>query len=141
MTNPNPEFDPEKEARNRFELMIKAWTNGVESEWKNFKDADLYRIAKDTNSTIVGWYNRVYRPACEPAHMTDLSEFMPLDSIPFNLKPQPSLTALKSLIAIDHGLRIILDLLGNVAEIFELGFEDTIVKLKADFELVRDQPA
>lgn len=75
--NANPEFDPEKEARNRFELMIKAWTNGVESEWKNFKDADLYRIAKDTNSTIVGWYNRVYRPACEPAHMTVCQNLCP----------------------------------------------------------------
>jgi hypothetical protein len=137
----NPEFDPEKETRRRFELMIQAWTNGLEREWKIFRDTNLYRVAKATGNNMVGWYNRVYRQACEPAHMSDLSEFMPSDSRPLSLKPQPSLAALKSLMAVNHGLYIILDLLSNVSEMYELGVDDTIAKLKANLEIVRNQPA
>jgi hypothetical protein len=62
---------------------------------------------------------------------------MPSDSRPLSLKPQPSLAALKALIAVDHGLRIMLDLLGNVSTIYELGFDDTIAALKTDFDVAR----
>ena len=133
----NPEFDPEKQARRRFEIVIQTWTAGLECEWKNFKSLSVFKVAKATDHNMVGWYNRVYKQACEPAHMSDLSEFIPSDSRPLSLKPQPSLAALKALIAVDHGLRIMLDLLKNVAEMYELGFDFTIAGLKTDFELAR----
>lgn len=72
--------------------------------------------------------------------MSDLSEFMPSDTRALSLKPQPGLATLKALIAIDLGLHTILALLINVSEMYELGSDDSITNLKADLELLRNQP-
>lgn len=133
----NPEFDPKKETRTLFEASIHVWTNGLESDWKHFKKLKVFQIAQDTDQEVVILYNRVYRQACEPAHMSDLSEFMPLNGSPLSITPRSSLATLKSVIAVEYGLQMILDLFENVAKIYELGIDDTMAGLKTDFELAR----
>ena len=90
---------------------------------------------------MVGWYNRVYKPACESAHISDLLEYMPPPRGSISVTPVTELAVLRALIALDYGLQIMWDLLRNLSDIYELGFYETISKFKATLDAIRTRPA
>lgn len=137
----NPEIDPDREDRENLKGSLQGWTAGLENEWKSFKESKLRKLAQDTNADMVGWYDRIYKPACEPAHISDLPEYMPPSRGPISIAPQRGISTLRALIAFDYGLQIILDLLRNLSDINELGFDETITNLKATLDAVRTLPA
>ena len=136
----NPETDPDGEDRERLKGSLQAWTVGLENKWKSFKESKLRKLAQDTNPDMVGWYDRIYKPACEPAHISDFPEYMPPPRGRISIAPQQGISALRALIAFDCGLQIICDLLKNLSNIYEPGFDETISKLKATLDGVRTLP-
>lgn len=137
----NPELDPGRKNCEILKGTLQAWTAGLEHEWKGFKNSRLRKLAEDTSADMVGWYNRVYKPACDPAHISDLSEYMPPTRGPISVIPATDLATLRALIALDYGLQIMWDLLRNLSDIYELGFDETITKLKATLDATRTLPA
>lgn len=137
----NPELDPDKKNREILKGRLQVWTVGLEHEWKGFKNPRLRKLAQDTNADMVGWYNRVYKPACESAHISDLLEYMPPPRGSISVTPVTELAVLRALIALDYGLQIMWDLLRNLSDIYELGFYETISKFKATLDAIRTRPA
>lgn len=112
-----------------------AWIQGLEDEWKKF-ERNLYKLTGDVSQELRGWYNGVYRLACEPAHVGDLPEYVPLPKEPLALT-RTKFEVLRALMALDHGVQIMCDLLKNLSEIYELGLSEAIVQLKAEADNTR----
>jgi hypothetical protein len=75
------------------------------------------------------WYEQVYRSACEPAHVTDLLEFME----PFRFKTDPEITignvpsaALRVAAATDQGLQLMFSLARFAS--------DNVLKIRLDVD-------
>ena len=113
---------------------------GLETEWKGFKDRSLEKLAEETGQSLAQWYNRVYRLACEPAHITDLAEYMPLPGKPIHIGETPT-SRLWADIALDYGLYIILDVLKNSSDLYELGLGDKIADLLSKHSETRMLPS
>lgn len=133
----SPELDPDRKDRENLKRSLQAWIAGLENEWKRFKKSRLRQLAEETNADMVGWYNRSYKPACEPAHISDLSEYMPPERGSISIAAPPRISTLRALIALDYGLQIMWDLLRNLSGIYELSFDESITKLKAKVDATR----
>lgn len=136
----NPELDSDRKDRENLKRSFREWTEGLENEWKSFRNSNLRQLAKKTNAVMVGWYDRIYKPACEPAHISDFPEYMPPPRGSISIAPQRGISIFRALIALDYGLQIMLDLLKNVSDIYELGFDETIAQLTATFDAARTLP-
>jgi hypothetical protein len=135
-----PELDPEGILRDGLEKNCQSFINGLEKEWKHFRKSKLLDLAKETSQDMVGWYNRVYRVACEPAHISDLSEYMPPLRGAITLNPPNGPAIFRSLIALDFGLQIIFDLLKNIFKIFELPLPETVATPEREFYEIHRRP-
>jgi hypothetical protein len=112
-------------------------TKGLESEWKSFKDKHVKRlIDKDIGEPLTSWYNDIYKVACEPAHIGDLVEYMPLGKTPISLNP-PTTSFLKAHVALDYGQQVYCDILRDASEIYDLGFDQEISSLKERIDSAR----
>lgn len=132
--------DLEKAMRENLNRTLQEWTQGLEQEWKRFKNPNLKTLAEDTNADMVGWYNGVYKLACEPAHISDLSEYAPPPSGPIHITPPQEISALRAHIALDYGLQIICDLLRNLSDMYDFGLAETIAELKTQIDATRGLP-
>ncbi|MGH7784887.1 MAG: hypothetical protein ACREO5_13725, partial [Candidatus Binatia bacterium] len=115
---------------------------GLKPEWKKFRRSTLEAIAKETNADMLGWYNRVYKPSCEPAHFSDLIEYLPPIKAEISLTPASAAlpSRFRAVIAVDYGLQIICDLLRNISVMFELGLGDQIKELHVTLRRIRNRP-
>jgi hypothetical protein len=139
--NAVPEFDPGSRIREGVEKTYRSLIDGLpQSEWKSFQGRSLFDVAKDTNEDMVGWYNRVYRVACEPAHIADLSEYLPPARGAVTIAAPVKPATFRSLIALDFGLQIIFDLLRNISTVFELPLPEVTTRLKTEFYKVHGRP-
>ena len=112
-------------------------TKGLGDEWRKFRGRSLESLAADVGSELKSWYQRAYRWASEPAHINDLTEYMPLPNRPIVLgEAQTSL--LWILVGFNFGLQIICNLLKNVSEIYGLGLDEKITMLQAKHAAIRD---
>lgn len=68
------------------------------------------------SSGLGTWYNAVYRAACEPAHISDLLEFMPSPALLDIEVGKVRTGLLHAQIAVEHGLRIMFDVVQLVNE-------------------------
>ncbi len=109
---------------------------GLEPIWKEFKKRSLGSLASDVNPTLAGWYHRVYSLACEPAHVSDLQEYMPLPNKPIQLG-WTQVSPLRADIALDYGLHVILDVLKNASVLYGFGLDDKIRVLQENHSAVR----
>ena len=121
----NPDYPNQA---NYLDSWRKAKDNQIQNlteEWKNFKTKTLEQIACSINRDMGRWYYHVYKLACEPAHIADLVEHMPASPQgPISLDLESSrLATLMSVVALDYGLLIMIDILRNASELFSLGFE------------------
>lgn len=134
----NPAIDLDKDAYENLKLTVRACTQGLADEWKQFKRSSLEQLANDPTGNLATWYNRVYRPACEPAHISDLTEYMPPPKGPIRLTPPQEIPAFRAHIALGYGLQIICDLLRNLSDTYDFGLAATIAELKAQIDATRN---
>ncbi len=135
-------LDSDCSGRKPLELTLTALAAGNEQEWKRFQQKGLRKIAMETNSDMVGWYDRVFRPACEPAHISDLVEYMPrADEKEIRLMPVAAFSAskMRAMIAIDYGLQIMCDFMRNMSDVFSLGLAEPIKELKLALDNSRNR--
>lgn len=82
-----------------------------------------------------GFYNRVFRMACEPSHVTDLSEYMPrLDGV-ITLEP-PENSIRWALIAFYHGISLMCRLLKSLSTLHGLDLDERISKVYDNLESI-----
>ncbi len=138
--NAVPELDPEGNVRRGLEKTLQFSISGLEDKWKQFKKAKLFHLAEETSQEMIGWYNRIYKTACEPAHISDLFEYMPPARGAFTLDPAKGVAIFRSLLALDFGLQIIFALLKAISEILELPSAEITVALKQEFDELHGRP-
>jgi hypothetical protein len=120
---------------------IKEWEKGfndliqnIKDEWMNFKDKSIETIAQEVG--LEPYYQRAYRLACEPAHITDLLEYMPQKEGLISIG-RIKLSILWAFVALDYGYHIMLDLLQAASDFYNLDFDDIIGKLRKRIDDVR----
>ncbi len=131
----NPEYAGEGRLE-RWGEGLRVVTQGLEEEWRIFKTCHLEGIAKDAGDVIAQWYRRIYAMACEPAHIADLVDYMPLPEGPIRAESAP-MPFLQASIAIDYGLHIMWSVLRNASEFYRLGLGGRIDALEARHNAVR----
>ena len=97
---------------------------------------NLERLAREHSPEIRTWYGRVYRLACEPAHLGDLQELMPgADGrIP---SEAPATAEYRAVIAIDLALQLTIGLMATIGEMNEPGIRVTTAPLQERLEQLR----
>jgi len=95
--------------------------NGIEQDWEQFQKKNIQTIAKEGG--ISDWYGRVYRLACETAHLSDLHSHSPLDLGLIDLG-SPKDSVLLANIALDYSIRIIINVVEGVRQEYTLGLEN-----------------
>lgn len=69
-------------------------------------------LASQNSLELRKWYDVVYTAACEPAHITDLLEFMPAgNAAPIDLAGNP-FAHIDAQVALDRGIEIVLQMAG-----------------------------
>lgn len=133
--NKNPGY-AEAAQYNTWEAGLRETIQGLEQEWEEFKKRSLEQLAEQTGQSLGQWYERVYRLACEPAHIADLLEHMPLPRRPIHLGETPT-ALLWASIALDYSLHIMCHLLKAASDAYDLGFDEKIDKLQARYNAIR----
>lgn len=113
---------------------------GVETKWQKFKKRKIEHLAGDVGIELGGWYNRIYRLACGPAHVSDLIEHMPGSTGEIRLGKTP-ISHLRAEIALDYGLHIMWGVLRMASEYLSLGLEARIDSLQSRHNVLRMLPA
>lgn len=78
-------------------------------------------------------YDRVFRMACEPSHITDLAEYMPRSDEAISLEP-PKHSVPWALIALYHGTLLMCALLKSLSTIYCLGLDKRIAGVRDNLE-------
>ena len=98
-------------------------------DWQEWRDEllgsekqlpSLEQLAMQHSEGLGSWYSRVFRSACEPAHVGDLIEFMPDPSGGEIATKSPRGASPRAIIAISYGLDIMAALLRTIAETSEV---------------------
>ena len=104
---------------------------GLQSEWDDFKNRPLKELASDAN--IGDHYKRIYRFACEGAHVGDLFVYTP---------PQPSemglrlrdLSMFRAYVSLKFGIILACDLLHDASDTLGMGATQQIESLRARWQ-------
>lgn len=124
----NPGYPDQKSYLQDWKSEFKELTIGIEDEWKKHKNKQIWELAKEAK--MESYYRRVYRLACEPAHITDLIEYMPLPSAFTITFDRTKTSILWSHVALYYGLHIMCDLLHAGSEFYKLKLDQKISDLK-----------
>jgi len=111
--------------------------------WTEFRDAFrqeagrltyLEALAKEHSEALHGWYGRVYRLACQPAHIADLLLWMP-DGQKIHIGPKAARG--QATIAIEYGLEIALHLLDFINQSNAIGLRVPTDDFRRSLESIR----
>lgn len=97
--------------------------NGLEKEWKEFKNTNLPDLSAQANRKEQ--YHHVYRLACEAAHMGDLTSYMPSPSMEEGLRFS-DLSFLRAYVCLKFGVILACDLLHDASDALEMGIDQPI---------------
>jgi hypothetical protein len=92
----------------------------------------LHELAE--RAQVRGWYSRVYRMACEPAHMGDVWEFMPFHGELIAVGGQPALAAARASDALWYGGQIALTIMRAILDNTSLNLQAPMEHLQRWFE-------
>lgn len=124
----NPDYPDQKSYLQDWESEFKELTKGIEDEWKKHGNKQIRKLAKEAK--MESYYHKVYRLACESAHVTDLVEYMPLPNT-FAIALNKSRTSILWIhVALYYGLHIMCDLLHAGSEFYKLKLDQKISDLK-----------
>jgi hypothetical protein len=101
-----------KDFSERYGDNVQQLTNGIEQEWEAFQKKNLSKIAEETNADA--YYQRIYRLACDPSHIVDLTGYMPVPGEDFNAGPFGG--AYWAYLALNYGCHIMFTLLQAAGE-------------------------
>lgn len=110
---------------------LDANTLGIEEEWEQYKSKSLEQIAKKLR--LFDIYNRYYRFACEPAHITDILDFFPSETAQFALQrnlPEEHW----SIISLQYSMNLMIQIIKDVSDYFKLNLEEKIKYIKDDLD-------
>ena len=118
----NSDFSSSKE-------QIKYWQDTV----KNFGGKGISVACAAKNSDVQWIYNRIYRQACEPAHLADLYEYLPSkdESIMLIRSATSPVWASTTLY---QATNLMITLLTDVSHFFNLNIENRLADVKANIE-------
>lgn len=111
-------------------------TNDKTTEWEDFKEKTIQQLAKDSGLERI--YSRIYRLACEPAHISDLVDFMPMPEWPITLN-QPQTSMLSVIVALNYGIYIFCDILKYGSDFYGLRLDESIGELRTRYDTIRMQ--
>lgn len=124
----NPDYPDQKSYLQDWESKFKELTKGIEDEWEKYKNKPIFELAEEAK--MESYYNRVYRLACESAHVTDLVEYMPSPPAFTITLDRPKTSISWSHVALYYGLHIMCDLLHECSEFYKLKLGQKISDLK-----------
>jgi hypothetical protein len=102
--------------------------NGLRREFKQFKDRKLEGLATDCG--LDEHYNKIYRFACEVAHIADLCIYMPPDPSG-NVSSAPhDLSLLRAYLCLRDGLRLACDLLHDASDVLGMQEDQHLEQLR-----------
>ncbi|MDO8545893.1 MAG: DUF5677 domain-containing protein [Nitrospirales bacterium] len=110
----NPDNDGPLDYAAEWQTMLDQKIAGIEEHWKVFKEKNLGKLAEECSLTT--HYQRIYRRACEAAHISDLSTYMPPSPSGFVSTAPAAISTLRASISLYYGLEIICDLLAAACE-------------------------
>lgn len=87
------------------------------------------QAATDGGSTSI--YNRIYRQACEPAHLADLYEYLPDQQDSFTLG-RSAVSPIWASAALSQAIDLAITLLTDVSSFFKLNINDRLTKISAN---------
>jgi hypothetical protein len=100
---------------------------GLQSEWETFKKTKLEQLASLANTKEQ--YCKIYRLACEAAHMGDLMVYTP----PYPQEPGlrlSDLSMLRAYVSLKFGIILACDLLSDASKVLEMGADQQIDGLR-----------
>lgn len=96
----NLNYPSQAELLDVYETELNNFIRGIEGEWDKFEPKGILKLADETGLGEI--YRRIYKLACEPAHITDLPEQMPLPEGPITFD-QTKISILRAYVALDYG--------------------------------------
>jgi hypothetical protein len=106
--NENPGYGDESEVRRLRQSLATLTADGVQ----RIGVKPLEQLAGSHSASLGRWYAHTYRLACEPAHISDLLDFMPPTEPVLSCEEHAA--ALRCYLALDHGITIMLILAGRL---------------------------
>jgi hypothetical protein len=114
---------------------IKYWQDEVK---KLGSQGIAVRPAADKGDVL--WiYNRIYRQACEPAHLADLYEYLPNNVKSITLTGS-AVSPVWASTTLYQATNLIIIFLTYVSQFFKLDIEKRLADIKADIELAISSP-
>ena len=103
-------------------------TRGIEENWERFRNPKLEQLADKCG--LDAHYQRIYRMACETAHIADLPAYMPPEPEgELSLVP-PSISLLRAYVALGFGLHLACDILHDASDVLKMGADEKIARLR-----------
>lgn len=134
----NPNYPDYAESSDAWRTELNNFILGIDGERRQLKkNMTIERLAMEGGLKDI--YDRIYRLACEPAHLADLPEYMPLSKGPITAD-RTNISILWAYVALDYGLFIMGILLKESSEFYKLGIDERLNKLKARVFAVRGVP-
>lgn len=93
--------------------MQRQQTEGLQSEWDDFRRTKLEQLASSANTEEQ--YHKIYRLACEVAHMGDLMVYMPPQPQEIGLRLR-DLSMLRAYVSLKFGIILACDLLHDASD-------------------------
>jgi len=130
----NPEYADESEVRE----LRQSLTSLTEGDVRRIGVKSLEQIAAEHSASLGRWYEHTYRLACEPAHISDLVDFMPpTEPERTILSREERAAALRCYMALDHGITIMLLLLGRLHDTGLFNLRDPVEDFWGRLEQIR----
>lgn len=115
------------------------------AELAEFKKEGIERIGKTHLKGLVAhspalkqWYSAVYQAACEPAHISDLIDFMPDLDDPSVGTGAERFSEVRARFAIDHGIAVMIDTIKVAVEGNVIGLRmDSLPAFRARYQEIR----
>ena len=109
---------------------VAAWKTKKKALCPTYNKRTLKDLAEDQDMThMEAWYRRVYRLACEPAHIGDLINYIPQPGQAVEWADS-QMAPLSATIALNYGMLIILHIFKDTSATLALGFEEEIGELE-----------
>jgi hypothetical protein len=111
-----------------WEGLLNQGISGIEDRWREFKTKGLESLAADCN--LGQHYQKIYRRACEAAHISDLSAYTPPYPEGYASLAPATVSTLRAYVSLDYGLHIVLDFLRDASDYLGSGLDEKIGSLR-----------
>ena len=117
---------------------MKRWQDAHENMTSSLRgksgERKIFDLAK--NSGLNDYYSRIYRLACDSAHIADIHDYMPLQGKSIAWR-QTDTSELMAYVAIDYGVHMMCGLLEIGSYSYHLGLEADIQRLRENYNEAR----